>query len=441
MKKIITTTLIFAFAFSLISCNDASKDKQVNDSLTIYFDVFQKAYLANAIEIYKQANPDITVTTIQVDGHTKTRKEIMMGKGPDIILVDGKVFPDTKKAINTGIFADMTPFLENDKSYNPDDFYGGIINAGKQQDKQYVFPVCFTIPAFITTSEALSKYNLTFTDKPDLLEVTEQAVKFIEQNNINTIQLFPKQLDDSRFNYFNIISDIIDYDAVKIDFNNDKFLQATQNFKEFYKTGNTLVDHGLIGYYQSEDTAKYINNRFLLYNTNYWNNNSLTDFMTLSKLKAKNNPLFVPIYGFDNKINAKMKYGLAINNFSPNKQNAYDFIKTILDLPFNATDYMNRIVGYSTKKSEWQGILNESNRQIINDEIALPFKATYYAKKLGEDFVLQHEEMLSSIEKCSLPSGINNMLYDVFLPYFGDEATLESCLEAAQSAMEIYKSE
>lgn len=40
-----------------------------------------------------------------------------------------------------------------------------------------------------------------------------------------------------------------------------------------------------------------------------------------------------------------------------------------------------------------------------------------------------------------MPSGVNDMLYEYFTPYFEDEQTIDECVEVAQSKLEIYMSE
>lgn len=91
---------------------------------------------------------------------SRLRAEVMSGKGPDLFYYEpltwaDNLFADVSKAIYAGTFCDLAPYLVADSNFRTEDFYAPLLEAGNVNGKQYVVPLSFTMPMFLTTSKNL----------------------------------------------------------------------------------------------------------------------------------------------------------------------------------------------------------------------------------------------------------------------------------------------
>lgn len=119
---------------------------------------------------YQKENPNITIQFVSPkEGDTAEREaeihqlntEILSGKGPDLFIMEGNrltnvnLFPDIEKSIMNGAFLDLTDVMDSN-GFTAENFYMPLLDAGKLKGKQYILPLCFSVPT-LTSAESVLK--------------------------------------------------------------------------------------------------------------------------------------------------------------------------------------------------------------------------------------------------------------------------------------------
>ena len=119
---------------------------------------------------YQKENPNITIQFVSPkEGDTAEREaeihqlntEILSGKGPDLFIMEGNrltnvnLFPDIEKSMMNGAFLDLTDVMDSNE-FTAENFYMPLLDAGKLKGKQYILPLCFSVPA-LTSAESVLK--------------------------------------------------------------------------------------------------------------------------------------------------------------------------------------------------------------------------------------------------------------------------------------------
>lgn len=180
-----------------------SKDTPTRPSkeLTLYA-LQDNLEVRQAISMFQKENPDYYVA-MQVgmtgeDGVTASdalrtlNTDIMAGKGPDILLLDGM---PVESYLEKGILADITDSIETAKG--EDGVFDNIVNAYLKDDSYYAVPTRFSIPMIESGQEILDAVSdlTALADKTEELREKNKDVK--EIITIGDIQSLTERLYQS----------------------------------------------------------------------------------------------------------------------------------------------------------------------------------------------------------------------------------------------------
>ena len=70
-------------------------------------------------------------------------------------LTNVNLFPDIEKSMMNGAFLDLTDVMDSNE-FTAENFYMPLLDAGKLKGKQYILPLCFSVPA-LTSAESVLK--------------------------------------------------------------------------------------------------------------------------------------------------------------------------------------------------------------------------------------------------------------------------------------------
>lgn len=164
-----------------------SKDTPTRPSkeLTLYT-LQDNMEVHQAISMFQKENPEYYIA-MQVgitgeDGVTASdalrslNTDIMAGKGPDIILLDGM---PVESYLEKGILADITDII--DAIQGQDGFFGNIVNAYLKDKSYYAVPTRFSIPMIESSQEVLAAASdmTALADKAEELREKDKEVKDI----------------------------------------------------------------------------------------------------------------------------------------------------------------------------------------------------------------------------------------------------------------------
>lgn len=201
MKRFLS--LVILVALLLMGCGG---EKQV-DTLTVCIDGngLNEMYLGPILAEFEQQKPNIKLEvnylpTYKADdpamierrsaAFTRTRTELMSGKGADIYLFLGAygsassadsymLFPDLERNILSGALHDLG-FLFEHEDYRGSDYVGGLTETGVSDGKPYVLPLSYQIFGLVGVDPALTEAGFD-TERSDPAEFTRQLLELDEK--------------------------------------------------------------------------------------------------------------------------------------------------------------------------------------------------------------------------------------------------------------------
>lgn len=445
IKKI---SALFCLCSIIFATSCQKNDIQKNDKLSIYISTEFMREFSDGIEFFKEAFPQTElefINTQDIENNAAIETQIMAGKGPDVIFIErDNMFKDVNKTIATGVFSAMDRYLKNDNKLNVSDFYPSILNAGKYNDMQCVLPIFFNVPIMLTTQEILNEYKLNLTRESKFSDFNSQIIEFADTEESGQLPRivgsFRDEVDYWGYSFLDWMP-LTDYQEQCVNFDREELELACKAFKAIIKHDNGLP-YNLIGW-GAEQSSQELSDKTSMMDTINYKGSSFNLLQAASLLNAENTPIFLPINNSDGGIHAKITLGVAINSNSKSKDVAFEFIKSIL-LKILEEDQPKPQYHYSLKVAN-ENQINQLKKQFDTGYLHGLAAGTGGNNKaitpLRKEFVDNYINIYNNITTCGYYSRTTEIIYDAFSPYFNDKATLESCLETAQSAMEIYISE
>ena len=442
IKPAILLTLVLIFLFPQSTGCAPKEIEQTNDSLRV-------AYFGTDLTVsyplyeFKQQHPDVEVTTDfqpysdndmeEDDFFTRISAEIMSGSGPDIII--GNYYGmNAIKMMRSGAFADLNEFLEADPEFERSKYNGKILEAGQVEGKQYIMPLTYTIPLVLTTQELLDKAGFDISTADNYNAFLEECLKYRQANIPGAPEV---SLDYYMRPY---LADAVDYDTREVKVN-------TPENRETIRLNYEVVDvHiGEEGWGPStggiDDALRVIENKtifsvvhmpFALY------------FYSYRALKDVRTPVQAAVRDAEGRVMAQVGESAAINANSPNKQNAYEFIKLMLD-GLSSEHQMSGMV--------YIPVSNEAVESYLESLIGKEEKLSDALQGYTSEYVvvlpgLTQEEadaymgLLEEIDGAYLrEKDVTEAHGEITRYYLGETTDLDSCIKAMEDKLKILISE
>ena len=264
MQRSTKTLLCFILSLSMIFCLFAGCKSKSSKPLRLCVD------LEKGVQFSKMAEPavkgfletvadlggpeDVEVEYIPAPGEERQnvlqrlRSEIMAGEGPDVFILmsghdnpnvgeDDPLFLLPEKAMESGRFLPLDPYLENAKFMEWEKLTPVVMEAGKTEEGQMLLPLCYTFPVTlypkeevdISTPKSTTWADMTSDDTGLLSAVTTDWYKI--ENNFFIItdswSLFPAALFGTE----------ADYRAEQLTFTEEELLTYTKQAVALYQKG------------------------------------------------------------------------------------------------------------------------------------------------------------------------------------------------------------
>jgi len=145
----------------------------------------QQCYLNDAYEYAetrKNQNVSITAFTNKSEMESRLQLELASGQGPDVIMADSVLGLDMMALAESGAFYDMTDIISGDTSFNSENYYLAVMKAGQLADRQYIIPLSFTLPAFVSTSSQLQELGVNIAED-STLKVYEKILTYLKNTD------------------------------------------------------------------------------------------------------------------------------------------------------------------------------------------------------------------------------------------------------------------
>lgn len=425
-------TVLFALFFlilsiGVVSCNnlDAANNKEKTDHLILYCHPQYTTMLQLAKQTFESRFPDVEVTfrtfkgedrEAEMQAYTSTlQTELMAGKGPDVIVFGDEL--DPYKVMDAGVFYDLDNFIEVDDTFDRTLYNETVLDGGIYKGQRLFVPLGYETLYVLTSEEALQDFHVSISDRPSFSEWSEVIRSYIDNHTeLENRKLFQEVYIDLPYLMRGCGVQPIDYETGTVRVRDDAFRQFMEFFKAVYPYRYIEgVSDGLI----SPTLIEPIRNREKLFCL------CVQDAVAfvLSPLLEETDT--VRSFPLPNLIGpqpiAYYTRAAAINNASPNKANAYEFLKILL------TPSVQNGISISLLISE----------QILNN---LSYYTTYTMDN-SQNYTLieEHTLRLQNVISCpKLSFDHIKIIEKTMEPWINNESPYEECITTLEDNLQLY---
>lgn len=391
-------------------------------------------YLQYAVKKFNKSSDTHRIVVddyIQYDWESRKLRldtEIAAGRTPDIVMYGLHSSLDSvlDSYIRSGLFADLTPLLKADETFNYDDLLGSVTNPYiYYKGEQNIFPV-------------RGAYFSTYIGKAsnfDGVMTPEETVDMMK--NLPDGKLLYANEANLKFDIrYASLGNFIDYDNASCNIDSEEFLKL-------YKLTDGL-DYGKAEYEKSSELIDlFSKGNIMLYGT------TINNLYNWAKLKAQTGDDLVNV-GYPS-INGEVIVDNSLNDYfaitktSKYKEYAVDLLELLIEITSNSDDYYSAVSFYKSdidKQFElFDGqtiVIDGRSIRLANDSDAeaLPGLHIKVTKEDAEDF----KAFLDNVDKrIRWDSPAVQIFQDELL--LNNYPTPEELLKVAQSRISIMLSE
>lgn len=399
------------------------------------------------INYYENHNKDIKInydycegmTDAEINDAIKTlNSEIISGKGPDILVLDGL---PTKSYIDKGLLIDESDIVNN---LNNEEFFSNILKESKIKDKFYSIPALFSVNIVI---------NQNANEINDLEKLSNSINTIANKTNGNVLPTFSSKelvylLYPSCSDKWIDDDNTINEEALR------NFLQHTKNIYNICKNKHTRksikMHNDEAKGWQENGSMDYANN-YYKYNDFYDKFSSeanavdiitctdIHDLLFLLSVKNRYENVNFDIWNGQDTGKVISELSLGINSKSSNIVLAKDFVKTVLSeeyqnkcenyFPINKNAYNDKVENVLSIKSE--------GRADYEDNII----ETSYENVSRDDVNIINDKINSCGCSKILSKDILNLTIKYITKYIEGKATLDDSINKIENDVNLYLNE
>lgn len=304
---------------------------ELTGELNLHRSPYMDFWMDPAVEAFQEKFPDVAV---HVEDHNldpwgedaaPVQAALMAGQGPDFIYRPEYFFFDVKKAMSSGVFADLDPFFLADPEISKEDLEASMLSVGQSKGKQYVVPLTYSIPLLLTSKEALAEFGMDEQEiRKGYLETERQIAAYLERRQDPPVFSGPRV----GANYAERLGlEYLDYENQTVNFSYPEFKEAAELYKPFWQLDLNAPSYEGTG--PDTEAARVILDRKAVF-YDYMSSNGVTPLQNARALAgAGETPLLIPVRGVDGKTTAGVFHAMAIRS-GGNQRNAWEFMKILL---------------------------------------------------------------------------------------------------------------
>ena len=100
------------------------------------------------------------------DMDSQVEQDIKNGTAPDLILLNRDSGIDAVRMAEMGLLENFAEYIEKDTTYDAENYYGNVMNAGIVNGGQYVLPMSFYVPFLVSSEETMARYGILMPEQP-----------------------------------------------------------------------------------------------------------------------------------------------------------------------------------------------------------------------------------------------------------------------------------
>ena len=436
IAMLLTLVLIFLFPQS-IGC--APKEvEQTNDSLRVaYFGT--NLTVSYPLYEFKQQHPDVEVATDfqaysdndmdEYEFFARISAEIMSGNGPDIILAQLRCM-NPNKMMRSGAFADLNEFLENDPEFDLSKYNANVLKAGQVDGKQYIMPLTYRLPLVLTTQELLDKTGFDISTADNYNAFLEECLKYKQAN----IPGAPKLSLDYYMRPY--LADAVDYDTGEVKINTPENRETIRLNYEAVASLSDAEGYGRRGFV----AQKLFDNEAMFPQAA-----QPADMYMISyrALKGTATPVMAAVRDAEGRLMAEVNEYAMINANSPNKENAYAFLKLLMsDENYLGISHKASVpISNDAMHSYLEGMIGKEEK--LEDLLQGGIGELETAAGLTQEEVDAYMDILAEVDGAYIrEKDVEDAHTETIEPYYdGETADLDGCIQNFEDKLKIIASE
>lgn len=425
---------------SLTGCGKKAEVIEATTALTIYVDIYTKGSLARTISEYKRVYPEVDLNVVDLsqlditEYNTKLKNEVQSGKGPDVIYVTDMSFENIYKTVNSGVFCELTPLIEADESFHLDDYHKIVMDAGVFDSKRYLMPITYATPCLMTTQSILDETKIDRTKLTDIISIATEFDHYLSEND-KRIFKENRQWYSGLFPFLGL--DFADYNDASYSLDEKLIKQAAQLFKRIYPQDKYSSDG--MTYSSTFDGFYELSKKQGMFKFYNWGDIGTVVNNAAALVGAGEKPILLPIKTADNKLQATVKQSVGINANSPNKKNAFGFIKVLLSDPVQ--NYDRYTMDYPVRQESLDKRIAYCKGDVAETDSTLFESDGIIMESPDQAFFDNYLAMLKGIERCRFEDPATGILAYEMEGFYEGKKSIEECIQEAKSKLEIYVSE
>ena len=404
-------------------------------SLTVYTTGMLGLVMNPAVERFRELYPNVTVNVQSLgddEFDARIETEIPAGKGPDVLF--DYMLPDMYKTIESGIFEDLNPYMQNDPDFHEEDYYD-VLGVGLLNGVRGILPVEIELPILQTTEEALTDAGISREELRTWDGFMAAARRYKEQYPDNTV--FSYGRDDG------YLTDMVRNSGMAfVDYRNRVPAVDREQMKQlcdfcaldFLEGAQTEL--GNDGWYQKGGAVVL---RKVLFTNFTGETLSLTMARYHHEAQSGENLIFEAVPDVNDGVTAKLVSFAGIPNSSPNKLNAWRLIKILLSDEIqggsNPPGYYYLRIGFPVRRESMEKRIADNVRSFYADG------GPEYEDRIERD-IADISEVYGRMSGCSsVQSIVMKYIYNSMTPYLKGNAPFDKCFEDLYNTLELYASE
>ena len=350
-KIIISVILIIIFlvaGFYPVVVKKVTSELNISkgDTIKVYLLSEDRASFA-LLTRFKNSYMDIKVEEVIFDNpeelYTRMSSDAFAGEGPDIIFGNGASLERVTKLIDSGIFLDLNPVMNEDDTFFIEDYNKEIMDAGVYDNKRLFVPINYNVSSIITTKGILDYCGIEGLDGDENLEeIIKASSNYLNNKDNEDERVFCKSITSFTDFLDSCGIEAIDYRGKKADFSNEKVIELMEAYKNIYLRNNGLEEDNVLTF--QEANSKLADKKVIF---SYFPIGASYRHFTYSNMKSvmEEDPIVFPLY---NNGTAKIGTFMAINSNTKNVEGAYKFLRIALsygaqmDNPYEGISVNNR---------------------------------------------------------------------------------------------------
>lgn len=433
MKKI---ALCFILLLALSGCDSGDpqngKVVQTNESLTFAVPEPLESQYTTAVNVYKRLYPEVDCELVTYpydsmeDAEGMRRKmaaDLMAGKGYDLYVSASTDFEDVQKVKAAGAFENLYPYMEQDESFKKEDYVESIFSIDQKEGECYLLPYDFSVFFLGTRREILEEtgINLEGCRSPgEQLACMEKYHSLYPERQI-TVSLgafYPELASLGFVPWKSEKNEDVLHSPVLI--RSEKLCKEEKAYEE------TSLEESVRSWDVFLEQGESLGLAF----------NNTPNFEWLCILGGAENGVMVPKLLENGKMRADSFDMTAIASSSPNKQNAWNFIKVLLD---DTVQTEKSYGALPVKKSVLEQWFANQERMYAQDSVVIHGET--YPGVSKEQIKMAKEQVYQAEILPPMGRVITAKYRECMEDYYQDKKPIEECLQEFEKIMKVYYSE